>query len=1182
MAQTLQNQLLLAKSMNGIITFDDGAGTTISNGIIDTDSLVVDNLTTDNFTTNNMIVNYMTILRDSNPVVNAALGSTVDIGLLVQNMIFDDISRLYQIWDDTATYKLFEVDVLNKTIIINNSTISFPNSNVSFNSNLPTSIITTTTGGTQFITRDIADGRYGELATANVWTSTNAFDTNLPTSTATPSADNQLITRIYADGRYGEIATANVWTSTNAFDTNLPTSIITTTTGGTQFITRAIGDGRFGQLAATNTWSSTNAFNTNLPTSTITTTTGGTQFITRDIADGRYGEIATANVWTSTNAFDTNLPTSTISTTTGGTQFITRAIGDGRFGQLAAANTWTETNQFNKGILPCTTWSQTNIQVGGLNTMGNRQTSSLNNVGVGVDTLKGDANPAGYQYSTGSRNTAIGNYALMQQGSGDDNVAIGYQAMQVTGLERTSAAGITPFRCVAIGAGSQKNNVYGSDNISIGYNCLNNVGSGTRNIAIGSNTGNGLGNVGDNIVIGSNAMPSAVDNGIVCIGAGAMQFATGSANRGVFIGGEAGRFNQSGSLNTFIGNNAGVNNTSGSQNVCLGTFAGRLSLSTGIYMTCIGYDSSCTQSNEFSIGADSYTERAELTLPNKNRINCCQFTGSASPYSINWRSNEYVIINSATTTQLILPQAIDATAKHVGACFHICRTNLSTSNLVISATGTEKITYKGSLVSSITIDSWVMSISFVCVDYVAGNGVWSAFTYNDRVSLATDANRIQTLTDSTNVNYPLCFTILSNGTNYNNVYGKSNLTYNPNTSLLTVPNLTVSNKINIQKSSLYNTAIVTLDFGSALSENIIIQSSTVTDINLPSPTDANIGCSFTITRAYVPNSAISINAQSSDKITSADSNDGPELTNWFMDSSIGSVKITLTKIGLLYYWILSYSRSMKILANTTSNINYPVLFGSLGSNISQVFADSTNINYNPSTDTLNITNVSATTVNPTTVNATTINATTINATNVATTKPILEKQNPTVTVSTSSNINVDPTAGEYSLYKFCNMGTGIITYRLPIITASTVGWRFMIKRFWGSNFNVCSFNPSAFKLQSVFFDSVGSAGTTSFTMSTSQSMFELVSTITQVGGFTGTFSNVAGSNIITINTITAGNIVVVGGILNLNGNIRTITGFSTGRGQVGNYSMDSNIPTANGGATFTSTESYGFILTNFN
>lgn len=54
MSQTLQNQILIAKSMNGIISLSDGAGTTIENGEIITNDLNATNMDTTNMTLQNL------------------------------------------------------------------------------------------------------------------------------------------------------------------------------------------------------------------------------------------------------------------------------------------------------------------------------------------------------------------------------------------------------------------------------------------------------------------------------------------------------------------------------------------------------------------------------------------------------------------------------------------------------------------------------------------------------------------------------------------------------------------------------------------------------------------------------------------------------------------------------------------------------------------------------------------------------------------------------------------------------------------------------------------------------------------------------------------------------------------------------------------------------------------------
>jgi hypothetical protein len=563
-------------------------------------------------------------------------------------------------------------------------------------------------------------------------------------------------------GAYFTGITSNVQTQIDNISSSLSSSYVTLATA--QNITGA------------------KSFNTALPTSTLSATADN-QLITRLYADSRFPRLAAQNAFTNLNTFNTNLPRSTLSTATLDAQFVTKGIADGFYGRLAGANTFTSTNQFNRGILPCTSWSTTNIQVGGLDIQGNRQATSLDNVGIGVDTLKGDADPSGYIYSTGSRNTAVGNYALMQQGSGSDCCSFGFEAMKLTGLERIYGAGVSPSNCIAIGSGSQKINLYGYDNISIGKNSLNNVGSGTSNIILGNNAGNALGNVGSNVVLGSGAMPSAVDNGITCIGSGALGAAVGVCNSGTFIGNNAGRNNANGNSNTFIGANAGLNNTGGSSNQCLGVYAGRLSSSTGNYMTAIGYDSKCVQSNEFSIGGESFTERAELTLPNKVRLSCNQTVGAVATYNVSWRSNENIIVTTATTTQINLPIATYTDGLHVGATFNIIRSSGSTSNMNIVANGTETINYEGVSVTSVPIDSWLQSISVTCIGYTAGANMWAVCRYNNRVTLATDAKKLQTVTDSSNVDYPMCFTTIAT-TGYNHVYANANLTYNPLTKLL--------------------------------------------------------------------------------------------------------------------------------------------------------------------------------------------------------------------------------------------------------------------------------------------------------------------------------------------------------------------------------------------------------------
>ena len=239
MSQTLQNQITYAKSMNGIVSLSDGAGTTISNGVIISNDISGNSITTNSFSTTDLI-----LPRKSTPAVIAGLGSTIDLDLLIQNFYFDTPTRFFEIYDDTFS-GMMQFDFPNNGIGMQPANLSiFPSTQ--FDIDCPN--VTFTNSAVSFPT------------------STVSFNSNLPTSTLTPTTGNQLITKTYADttyavaGAYATLGGNNAFTGTNTFNTNLPTSTVASSSSGTQFITRNIGDARFGQLAVANTWSLTNTF----------------------------------------------------------------------------------------------------------------------------------------------------------------------------------------------------------------------------------------------------------------------------------------------------------------------------------------------------------------------------------------------------------------------------------------------------------------------------------------------------------------------------------------------------------------------------------------------------------------------------------------------------------------------------------------------------------------------------------------------------------------------------------------------------------------------------------------------------------------------------------------------------------------------------------------------------------
>jgi len=84
----------------------------------------------------------------------------------------------------------------------------------------------------------------GGLSINNTWVGTNTFNSNIPTTTLTPTSSSQFITKAYADSNYagtGILSGTNTWTGTNVYNTNLPTSTLAPTLSS-QFTNKAFVD----------------------------------------------------------------------------------------------------------------------------------------------------------------------------------------------------------------------------------------------------------------------------------------------------------------------------------------------------------------------------------------------------------------------------------------------------------------------------------------------------------------------------------------------------------------------------------------------------------------------------------------------------------------------------------------------------------------------------------------------------------------------------------------------------------------------------------------------------------------------------------------------------------------------------------------------------------------------------
>jgi len=171
----------------------------------------------------------LVINRPSTTAVNSLLGSTINVGSVLQNSNFDTTNRLYQIWNDTASSSVLQIDTSNSntainadglnlsgqiisigatdsiyvqshytidlsgnTITLSNAAVSFPSSTVSFNSNLPTTTITTGFASNNFITKAYSDAIYGRLAIANTWDENNTFSKGILPRASSSVTDIQI------------------------------------------------------------------------------------------------------------------------------------------------------------------------------------------------------------------------------------------------------------------------------------------------------------------------------------------------------------------------------------------------------------------------------------------------------------------------------------------------------------------------------------------------------------------------------------------------------------------------------------------------------------------------------------------------------------------------------------------------------------------------------------------------------------------------------------------------------------------------------------------------------------------------------------------------------------------------------------------------------------------------------
>lgn len=406
---------------------------------------------------------------------------------------------------------------------------------------------------------------------------------------------------------------------------------------------------------------------------------------------------------------------------------------------------------------------------------------------------------------------------------------------------------------------------------------------------------------------------------------------TGIAN--TFYGWSAGKLTTgAGSYNSAFGFGALANNTTSIGNACFGDYAGRdttgsnntfvgsncavlagtntycTGLGSGVTMTNaitngigIGVNANVSESNSLVLGGAVSGTYPTVTIPSKVKLDTTYKIGVNATYSITLPTPDNIIVDDSTTTTINLPVP---TTAGIGTRFYIMRayaTGMAT-NITIQATASINIAGNG-----VVANTYVMNAleTVVIVTMIGTTG--TAWSVSGKTLNPEQATQIVTTQDSTNATRYITFAYQSPASpiTYNTINTDTDLTYNPSTNVMTVPNLTISNKSQLQTTTVIG-AVGTYNISSfPCSEEYIISTTTTTQINLPFPGTANIGASLKFTRSYISGNfgnLVTFNTTGVETIQSFDSN--PNVA-FYMDYSITTIKLTVISSS---QWVASYSR----------------------------------------------------------------------------------------------------------------------------------------------------------------------------------------------------------------------------------------------------------------------------------
>jgi hypothetical protein len=651
--------------------------------------------------------------------------------------------------------------------------------------------------------------------------------------------------------------------------------------------------------------------------------------------------------------------------------------------------------------------------------------------------------------------------------------------------------------------------------VQIGTGNVQNVG--LHNTLVGYNAGIALTTGGNTTTACGHLALSSVTNTILntAIGAGAGRSQT--LSRSTFVGGNAGGGSVSATKCVFLGENSAFSSTTGLLEEC--TLLGNKSdvaVATTNYRnsTALGAHAIISESNSIEMGGpDQITgEYPNVVVPNKVKLQNTILIGPSVSYNITYRTPETIIVDNSLTTTINLPTP---NFNSIGMSFKIVRaysTGLAT-NITIQATSGINIAGNGVIANTYVMNA-LETVVFVSLIANLGTASWSV---SGKTLDPQQATEVVTMQDTANVTRYITFAYQSpNSTTFNSINTDTDLTYNSSTNVMTVPTITATT------ATVTN---LTVANKMEIQKTVTIGAVASYTISLPCPEEIIVS-SATTTDIYLPTASVTASIGTSIKITRS-----------YLVGTIGNVININTLPG-------ETIQSFDSPPNVVLYMDYSISTIKCVISAQNVWVASYGRDF---TQCLQVKNGAAAMQ---------------------------------VTNATTGNVTVTMAAPYYEYYPFTNV-INSLTYNLPAITAAMVGLKLVFKRF-GGTYNAVNFNPSVpypgvaiFSVNPTALGGTAAQGSTALQtlISTTQSTCTLVAMQTQ-GSFTGTFTNTAGSLVVTI--VTTNGTIFAGGYFSFNGVNRYIFNCGTGRGGTGTYTIDTSITLANTNQPFTAFVSYGW------